>query len=163
MDYLHLFSSATEHEDTWMDLNVYHEPWVSYDTESYHVSYNHTVFDKPIQLVRLIDNCNSEEYAYFRNLKEHSNTPLENDAERKAFNNYYVTHTTSGNTITFTGSSPTDEMGCFSNVGISIIGVISGKEIFVDNGDGTYTQTNAWELTDPTIGPVVGPEYPVIH
>lgn len=158
MDYLHLFSSATEHKDAWMDLNVYNEPWVSYDTESYHVSYNHTEFDMPI--VTFIDNCNSDEYAYFMNLKNNSNTPAVNNAESKAFNNYYVTHTTSGNTITFTKSSPTDEMGCFKNLGTSMIGVISGNEIFVDNGDGTYTQTAAWELTNPTIGPWVGP---VVH
>ena len=154
MDYLHLFSSATEHEDAWMDLDVYNEPWVSYDTESYHVSYNHTEFDMP--RVSFIDNCNSKEYAYFMSLKEKSDNPSITIEENNIFKSKLVSHTVSGNTITFTYSTPTDEAECKCNVLVyQPTGYLTGNEIFIDNGDGTYTQTNAWELTNPKVGPVI--------
>lgn len=158
MEYLHLFKTLLEHDDAYYAKDGYQEPWVAYIENDNTVTYNKSALpiDGPIigSIITFINNCNSEEYAYFTNLKGNSNTSTVNDAERKAFNCYYVTHTISGNTITFTRSLPTDEMGCFSNQPVSLE-TISGKEIFVDNGDGTYTQTNAWELTDPTIGPVV--------
>lgn len=146
MEYLHLFSSSIEHEDAWMDLSIYNEPWVGYDTEDYHISYNHTEFDMP--RVTFIDNCNSEEYAYFRNLKEHSDTPLNTEEENIIFKTKLVSHTVSGNTITFTYSTPTDDetSGCECNALIAgTAGFLTGNEIFIDNGGGTYSQSSKWK------------------
>ena len=151
MDYLHLFSSEREHANAWMDLNVYNEPWVSYDTESYHVLYNHTVFDKP--RVTFINNCNSEEYAYFRTLKEKSDSPSNTEAENVIFKTYLVSHTVSGNTITFTYSTPTDDerlgLGCKCNDMVYSSGLLTGNEIFIDNKNGTYTQSSKWKTYQP--------------
>jgi len=63
MDYLHLFSSETEHDDCYDSIERYSEPWVGYTIESENVTYNkrHTLpFEPSLNSVTYKDNFKDE-------------------------------------------------------------------------------------------------------
>ena len=154
MEYLHLFENLSEHDDVYYAKDGYQEPWVAYIENDNTVTYNKSAL--PIEpsdkKVTFISNCNSEEYAYFRSLKEKTNSQSNTEEENVIFKTKLVSHTVSEDksTITFTYSTPTDEDGCICNdMVLTFAGYINGDEIFVDNGNGTYRQSSKWKSYKP--------------
>ena len=148
MEYLHLFSSETEHYDAYNGLDTYTEPWVGYDTESLYVTYNHEEAVTPIHFdMSFKDNCNSEEWSYFCSIKSHSDDTTISDEENFIFGGKLVSHTISGNIIEFVFRNATSSDGC-SAMMMSIDKWVAGSEKFVDNGDGTYSVLQRWRFSN---------------